>query len=45
MLDVVYKECDEKIYVTKTDIIEHKDDLVKKYLDNKDIVNIEQKDK
>jgi len=29
MLDVVHKECDKKIYVTKTDIIEHKDDLEK----------------
>ena len=45
MLDVVHKECDKKIYVTKTDIIEHKDDLVRKYLDKKEIVNVEQKDK
>ena len=45
MLDVVHKECDKKIYVTKIDIIEHKDDLVRKYLDNKEIVNVEQKDK
>ena len=46
MLDVVHKECDKKIYVTKTDIIEHKDDLVKeKYLDKKEIVNVVQKDK
>ena len=45
MLDVVHKECDKKIYVTKTDIIEHKDDLVRKYLDMKEIVNVEQKDK
>ena len=45
MLDVVHKECDKKIYVTKTDIIEHRDDLVKKHLDNKEIVNVEQKDK
>ena len=45
MLDVVHKECDKKIYVTKTDIIEYKDDLVRKYLDKKEIVNVEQKDK
>ena len=45
MLDVVHKECDEKFYVTTTDIIEHKDDLVIKYLDNEEIVNVEQKDK
>ena len=45
MLDVVHKKCDKKIYVTKTDIIEHKDDLVRKYLDKKEIVNVEQKDK
>ncbi len=45
MLDVVHKKCDKMIYVTKTDIIEHEDDLVKKYLDKKEIVNVEQKDK
>ena len=45
MLNVVHKECVKKIYVTKTDIIEHKDDLVRKYLDKKEIVNVEQKDK
>ena len=45
MLYVVRKESDNKIYLTKTDIIEHKDDLVRKYLDKKEIVNVEQKDK
>ena len=45
MLDVVQKEFDKKIYVTKINIIEHKDDLVRKYLDKKEIVNVEQKDK
>ena len=45
MLDVVHKECDKKIYVTKTDIIEHKDDLVRKNLNKKEIVNVEQKNK
>ena len=45
MLDVVHKECDKKIYVTKTHIIDHEDDLVRKYLDKKEIVNVEQKDK
>ena len=29
MLDVVHKECDKKIYVMKTEIIEHKYDLEK----------------
>ena len=45
MLDVVHKECDKKIYITNTNIIEHKDDLVRMYLDRKKIVNVEQKDK
>ena len=45
MLDVDHKEFDKKIYVMKTDIIEHKDDLVRKSLDKKEIVNVEQKDK
>ena len=45
MLDVVHKEFDKKMYVRKTDIIEHKDDLVRKYLDKKEIVNVGQKDK
>ena len=35
----------KKSYVTKTDMIEHRDDLVRKYLDKKEIVNVEQKDK
>ena len=45
MFDVAHKECDKKMYVTKTDNIEHKDDLVTNYLDMKEIVNVEQKDK
>ena len=45
MVGVVYKECDTKIYVTKTNIIEHKYYLVRKYLDKKEIENVEQKDK
>ena len=45
MLDVVHKKCDKKIYATKTDIIEHRNDLVRKYLDKKEIVNVGQKDK
>ena len=45
MFDVVHMECNKKIYVTKTNIIKHKDDLVRKYLDKKQIVNVEQKDK
>ena len=43
MLDVIHKECDKKIYVTKTDIIEHRDDLIRKDLDKKETVNVEQK--
>ena len=45
MLDVENKECDKKIYVTKRNIIEHKNDLVREYLDKKDIVNVGQKNK
>ena len=45
MFDVVHKECEKKMHVTKTDIIEHKGDLVRKYLNKKEIVNVEQKDK
>jgi len=43
MFDVVHKECEKKMYVTKTDIIEHKGKLVKKYLDKKEIVSVDQK--
>ena len=43
MFDVVHKECEKKMYVTKTDIIEHKGDLVRKYLDKKEIVSVDQK--
>ena len=30
MFDVVHKECEKRMYVTKTDIIEHKGELVRK---------------
>ena len=43
MFDVVHKECEKKIYVTKTDIIEHKGELVRKYLDKKEIRSVDQK--
>ena len=31
MFDVVHKGCEKKMNVTKTDIIEHKGELVRKY--------------
>ena len=42
MFDVVHKECENKMYVTKTDIIEHKGDLVRMYLDKKEIGSVDQ---
>ena len=42
MFDVVQKECEKKIYVTKTGIIEHRGELVRKYLDKREIGNVEQ---
>ena len=43
MFDVVHKECEKRMYVTKTDIIEHKGELVRKYLDKKEIGSVDQK--
>ena len=42
MFDVVHKECEKKIYVTKTDIIEHKGEPVRKYLENREIGSLDQ---
>ena len=41
MFDVVHKEC-EKMNVTKTDIIEHKGELVRKYLEKREIASADQ---
>ena len=43
MFDVVHKECEKKMNVTKTDIIEHKGELVRKYLENREVVSLDQK--
>ena len=42
MFDVVHKKCEKKINVTKTDIIEHKGELVRKYLEKREIGSIDQ---
>ena len=42
MFDVVHKKCEKKINVTKTDIIEHKSELVRKYLEKKEIGSLDQ---
>ena len=42
MFDVVHKECEKKINVTKTDIIEHKGELVRKYLEKREIGSFNQ---
>ena len=42
MFDVVHKECEKRMYVTKTDIIEHKGELVRKYLEKREIGNLDQ---
>ena len=41
-LDVVHKECEKKMNVTKTDIIEHKGELVRKYLEKREIGSFDQ---
>ena len=43
MLDVAHKECEKKMNVTKTDIIEHKGELVRKYLEKREIGSFDQK--
>ena len=42
MFDVVHKECEKRMYVTKTDIIEHKGELVRKYLEKREIGSVDQ---
>ena len=42
MFDVIYKECEKRMYVTKTDIIEHKVELVRKYLEKREIGSVDQ---
>ena len=42
MFDVVYKECEKKMNITKTDIIEHKGELVRKYLEKREIGIVDQ---
>ena len=42
MLDVVHKECEKKMNITKTDIIEHKGELVRKYLEKREIDRLDQ---
>ena len=42
MFDVVNKECKKIMYVTKTDIIEHKGELVRKYLEKREIGSVDQ---
>ena len=42
MFDVVHKECKKRMYVTKTDILEHKGELVRKYLEKREIGSVEQ---
>ena len=42
MFDVVHKECEKKMIVTKTDIIEHKGELVRKYLEKRETGSFDQ---
>ena len=42
MFDVVHEECEKRMYVTKTDIIEHKGELVRKYLEKREIGSFNQ---
>ena len=42
MFDVVHEECEKRMYVTKTDIIEHKGELVRKYLEKREIGSLDQ---
>ena len=42
MFDVVHMECEKRMYVTKTDIIEHKGELVRKYLEKREIGSVDQ---
>ena len=42
MFDVVHKECEKKMNITKTYIIEHKGELVRKYLEKREIGSFNQ---
>ena len=42
MFDVVHKKCEKKINLTKTDIIEHNGELVRKYLEKREIGRFDQ---
>ena len=42
IFDMVHKECEKKLYVTKTDIIELKGELFKKYLEKREIGSLDQ---
>ena len=42
MFDVVHKECEKKMNITKTDIIEHKGELIRKYLEKREIGSFNQ---
>ena len=42
MFDVVHEECEKRMYVTKTDIIEYKGELVRKYLEKREIGSLDQ---
>ena len=42
MFDVVHEECEKKMYVTKTAIIERKGELVRKYLEKREIGSVDQ---
>ena len=42
MFDVVHKECEKRMYVTKNDIIEHKGELARKYLEKREIESVDQ---
>ena len=42
MFDVVHEECEKRMYVTKADIIEHKGELVRKYLEKREIGSFDQ---
>ena len=42
MFDVVHKECEKRMFVTKADIIEHKGELVRKYLEKREIGSFDQ---
>ena len=42
IFDVVHEECEKRMYVTKTDIIEYNGELVRKYLEKREIGSVDQ---